>query len=279
MELHPKLRDELQAGYQKLLNTGELKSKDALAGYYSLFRQRFGPEVLRNTDGEELLALIKGFGRDALIYWLEFKDDDEFPASFGSIAGGSALKYAVYKRNDTSAWMTGSPSQQRDVPVSEAVRIAQSHRDQLLAACRLLEALPIGADDDRYASLQTQLREVAPDVEDTAWGHKYLSLLYPTKLEDFHVYSYQRHSQIRLLQIPPLGVGRYLSAGRFVSLAETFGWPMNDLTRVLNDRNGPPRRYWRIGTSGDDANYWELFRSGSADTEDPDEEDGEPGPA
>ena len=35
---------------------------------------------------------------------------------------------------------------------------------------------------------------------------------------------------------------------------------MNDLTRVLNDRNGPPRRYWRIGTSGDDANYWELFR-------------------
>ena len=175
LELHPKLRDELQAGYQKLLNTGELKSKDALAGYYSLFRQRFGPEVLRNTDGEELLALIKGFGRDALIYWLEFKDDDEFPASFGSIAGGSALKYAVYKRNDTSAWMTGSPSQQRDVPVSEAVRIAQSHRDQLLAACRLLEALPIGADDDRYASLQTQLREVAPDVEDTAWGHKYLS--------------------------------------------------------------------------------------------------------
>jgi len=30
--------------------------------------------------------------RDSLVYWLEFKDDEEFPAIFGSIAGGSALK-------------------------------------------------------------------------------------------------------------------------------------------------------------------------------------------
>jgi len=36
--------------------------------------------------------------RDSLVYWLEFKDDEEFPASFGSIAGGSALKFGIYRR-------------------------------------------------------------------------------------------------------------------------------------------------------------------------------------
>ena len=39
--------------------------------------------------------------RDGMIYWLEFKNDDEFPSIFGSIAGGSALKYGFYRRQET----------------------------------------------------------------------------------------------------------------------------------------------------------------------------------
>jgi 5-methylcytosine-specific restriction protein B len=47
--------------------------------------------------------------KDSLVYWLEFKNDEEFPAKFGSIAGGSALKFGFYWRQKTGAWMTGSP--------------------------------------------------------------------------------------------------------------------------------------------------------------------------
>jgi 5-methylcytosine-specific restriction protein B len=43
-----------------------------------------------------------------MVYWLEFKDDEEFPAIFGSISGGSALKFGVFRRAET-----GSPSEQR----------------------------------------------------------------------------------------------------------------------------------------------------------------------
>jgi 5-methylcytosine-specific restriction enzyme B len=45
--------------------------------------------------------------RDSLVIWLEFKNDEEFPAIFGSIAGGSALKFGIYRSKETGAWMTG----------------------------------------------------------------------------------------------------------------------------------------------------------------------------
>ena len=33
------------------------------------------------------------------MYWLEFKNDDEFPAPlFGSIGGGSATKFGIYQK-------------------------------------------------------------------------------------------------------------------------------------------------------------------------------------
>jgi hypothetical protein len=118
--------------------TGELPSREALDGQYSLFRQRFGPDLLKHHDGESLLSLLHETKRDSLVYWLEFKDDAEFPAHFGSIAGGSALKYGLYKRNETGAWMTGAPTAQRELSTTEAIALARRNRDQLIAASELL---------------------------------------------------------------------------------------------------------------------------------------------
>ena len=110
---------------------GKLLSKAKLAECRDTFRGRFGPEKLRNLDGEALLVTMHDHGnRDSLVYWLEFKSDDEFPAYFGSIAGGSALKFGVYKRSETGVWMTGSPTNQRELTVEEAVEIARKHRSE-----------------------------------------------------------------------------------------------------------------------------------------------------
>lgn len=59
-----------------------------------------------------------------LVYWLEFKNDDEFPAKFGSIAGGSALKFGLYRRAESGEWMTGNPRNQKKLSVDEAIDIA-----------------------------------------------------------------------------------------------------------------------------------------------------------
>ena len=200
--------------------------------------------------------------KDALIYWLEFKDDDEFPAAFGSIAAGSALKYGLYRRRETGAWTTGTPTAQRELSTAEAINIARRHRDQLVAACDVLSNFPLSGDDPAYVRLQSQLASTAPDVQDSSWGHKYLSLIFPNILDDFHAASFQRFNLIKLLQQPPDTEGRYASAGRFVSLAKAFDWPLNHLTTVLNRRNGPPHRYWRIGTRTGDGNesHWPIMQ-------------------
>jgi len=63
---------------------------------------------------------------DSLVYWLEYKNDEELPGpKFGRIGGGSALKFGIYKRKDTGAWMTGSPKKQRELSIDEAVEIAK----------------------------------------------------------------------------------------------------------------------------------------------------------
>jgi 5-methylcytosine-specific restriction enzyme B len=266
MVLDERLRQELKDLYTKLINEGKLLSKAQLEGYYETFRKRFGPDQLKTLDGEALLEFMHAHGNhDSLVYWLEFKDDEEFPARFGSIAGGSALKFGIYRRQETGMWMTGHPLDQREISIDEAIQHARRHRDQLIRGAQLLEQLPANGTDGDYRVLQEQMDALAPDVSNLAWGHKYFSLLYPDKLDDYHNPDYQRYYLIKLLQIPPEGKGRYLVAGRYVAIAHELGIPLTSLTTITNFRHGRPSRYWRIGTSegGQPRNRWGLMRDGS----------------
>jgi len=105
---------------------------------------------------------------------------------------------------------------------------------------------------------------LAPSISNTAWGHKYLSLLYPNKLDDYHNADYQRYHLIKLLETPPEGEGRYLCAVRYVAIAKDLGIPINNLTTITNHRDGSPHNYWRIGTSEGDTgqSYWSKMCDG-----------------
>jgi 5-methylcytosine-specific restriction protein B len=230
----------------QLTAEGKLLPKTQLDGFREVFRKRFGPERLQNLDGEALLETMHIHGdRDSLVYWLEFKNDEELPAIFGSIAGGNAL----YRRQETGAWMAGNPQNQRELSLDEAIQIARRHRDQLIKGVELLERLPQNATDADCATLQRDMDRLAPDVSNSVWGHKYFSMLYPDKLDDYHNPDYQRFHLIKLLQIPPAGEGRYVVAGQYVAIARELDMPLNHLTTILNQRDGNPHRYWRIGTS------------------------------
>jgi len=266
--LDTRVQQSLRTCYESLLKRGELLTKERLSECYALFRERFGPDRLKGLDGEVLLNTMHAHGsQDSLVYWLEFKSDAEFPTrQFGSISGGSALKFGLYKSKDSGEWMAGHPANQITLPIAEAIAIARKHRDQLVTAVAVIQDLPAGADDQAYLALQNKLDEVAPDVCRLAWGHKYVSLLFPDKLDDFHAEYFQRHNLIKLLQLPPSQPGLYVSAGRFVSFANQMGWPMNHLTAALNERNGTPTKYWRIGTKLGEGNnaqdIWPAMRAG-----------------
>lgn len=260
--LEKSVRDHLKRQYEQLLEQGQLPSREKLQEYYATFRAHFAPDRLRQLDGEELLNTTHAHGnRDSLVYWLEFKNDEEFPEGFGSIAGGSALKFGIYRKKETGAWMTGHPSSQRELSVAEAIEIARKHRDQLVAGAKILEELATNSSDDNYTKLQDRMEAGTPEVNNTSWGHKYFSLMYPDKLDDFHAEEFQRFNIRKMLQVPPAREGRYVAAGRFVKAAAELQIPMNHLTTTLNRTNGRPYKVWRIGTRlGGTDDIWPLMR-------------------
>jgi 5-methylcytosine-specific restriction protein B len=189
MALDSRIATSLKDLYAKLTADGKLLSTIQLEQSNQLFRTRFGPNVLSAMDGESLLTTLHDHGnRASLAYWLEFKDDDEFPARFGSIAGGSALKFGIYRSKDSGKWM-GRDDRNYPVEISteEAIQRARKHRDELVAGAAVLEVLPKDASDANYGRLQAEMDSRAPTVSNLAWGHKYFSLLFPDKLDDFHV--------------------------------------------------------------------------------------------
>src|SRR5258708_6864828 len=263
--LDERIRQELISKKQSLERDGKLLSDDQLAHYYDTFRGRFGPDKLSNLDGEALLETMHSHGnKDSLVYWLEFKDDEEFPARFGSIAGGSAFKFGLFRKKETGKWTTGDPKNPQELTVEQAIHLARQHRDQLLAGVKLLENLPPHGSDQDYEQLQQEMDRVAPDVSNLAWGHKYLSLLFPEKLDELHNPEYQRFHLIKLLQLPPSGQGRYVAAGRYVAIAHELNLQINNLMTMLYTENESPYSYWRIGTSAFKAgDHWEKMRDGN----------------
>ena len=158
--------------HEQLRANGELRSREALEGFYATFRQRFGPEALRAHDGESLLSLMHETTRDGMIYWLEFKNDDELPSIFGSIAGGSALKYGFYRRQETGEWTTGSSRAQRTITTGEAVALAHWPQSRISSwpLRNSLRLSPEVVPRRHYATLQQELARVAPNVQDSVMG-------------------------------------------------------------------------------------------------------------
>jgi 5-methylcytosine-specific restriction protein B len=111
MILDERVAQELRERYKSLQDGGKLPSKEQLEKYYNTFSSRFGPDKLKSLDGEALLNLMHEIGnKDSLVYWLEFKDDDEFPSPyFGNISGGSSFKFGLFRKKETGKWTSGTP--------------------------------------------------------------------------------------------------------------------------------------------------------------------------
>jgi 5-methylcytosine-specific restriction protein B len=202
--------------------------------------------------------------RESMVYWIEYKNDDEFAGTyFGGISGGGAHMYGIFRRSNTEQWVKGNPRNEQNITAAEAIVIARTHRDQLLAGVALLEALPAQASDSEYLALQKALEQQAPELVNKAWAHKYFFLAFPDKLDDFHNERWQRFHLVKLLQEPPADDGLYVVGGRFVRLATDFGWAIDELTSTLNERNGRPIWYWRVGTRiGGTDSIWEEMKTG-----------------
>lgn len=262
--LDERIARDLQHLHQTLEAADKIPSPLKLKQYYDTFREKFGPERLARLDGEALLETMHNFGRDSLVYWLEFKNDEEFPFIFGSISGGSAFKFGLFRRKETGIWTTGAPQKPVELSVAKAIERARLHRDQLIAGAELFVKMPLESKDD-YQELEREIYRVAPIVSNLMWGHKYFSLLYPERLDNFHRYIYQTFHLTRLLQLYP---GRYVAGWSFSSIAQSLNIPLNTLCSLLNSRDGStPHSYWHIDVAKDQnkwaREYWPVMRYGN----------------
>ena len=156
-----------------------------------------------------------------LAYWLEFKNDDQFAGRrFGSISGGSALKFGIFQRQKDHAWIIGSSNAQSVISVDEAVAFAREQRNQLLAGLDVLSSMDLrDISDAAYSRLQGAMEMAAPKLSGDAWAHKYWFLLNTDRLDDYHSPRYQRFHLLKLLQMPPDDIG-ILDAEHRASIAQ-----------------------------------------------------------
>ena len=103
--------------------------------------------------------------RKSSVYWLEFKNDEEFPGpNVWQYFRGSAHKFGLFRRKETGQWVEGSVKSEKNISEADAIVAARKHRDQLLSGELCSKDCLYGADDGAYFALQTALTGEAPDI-------------------------------------------------------------------------------------------------------------------
>lgn len=249
----------------KMLGQGELAPIDQIEREYALFRKRFGPEVLRNLDGEDLIeSIFNVMNHDGLAYWLEFKQDDLFNTKhYGSIAGGSSLKYIMYKRKVDHSWMTGSSQNQEILSLDAAIEKGCIIRDMLIQGAEFISGHQELQPDD-YMKLQQLLDSGEIRIGSYGWIHKYYHMLFPNLIDPFHTIGWQKHALICCGE-KPASESAYVLSGQLMAFIKRVERPSCHVMKAIARLYGPPVNYYRIGTKNatGQKTYWADMRDNS----------------
>lgn len=261
--LHPHLTESVRAKYHELQQQERLPSPHMISTYSQTFRRRFGPEALMNVDGVALLRLLcdPKDRHETLAYWLEFKNDSELPDYFGAIRSAYQSMPLGIGWSNGKGWVLRRKRRSYPVSLEEAVEAAVTYRRCLLEAARLLDSFPSEAGLDEYESLDGAIRQAMHPLYGQPWVHKYLTLLYPDKLDNYHTERWQSYHLLKLWQSTPPDLGRYHAAGYFTAIANSLGIPLTNLTYTLNQLHGRPHDWWVVETSH--AEWAKGLQSGS----------------
>lgn len=258
-ETYEKLKDE-----KKLLDIKELEEG------YRKFYDRFNPEKLSMLEGEELAETIFNISnKDSLVYWLEFKNDDEFKTStksYGSISGGSSYKYILYKKSSEDKWITGSPHNSIILTKDQAIDTAEKIRNELVEGAKIIGKLSPDSGVEEYRILQNKLENVLSDNNmcSLGWVHKYYHMIYPDKIDTFHNTRWQKHALISC-NIKPEKDKLYVMAGQLMQVVKEIGIQTSYVMISMIELFGEPLNYYRINTTSisGDKNCWDEMRSNS----------------
>jgi len=230
----------------RMVDKGEFPGEDKLEEEYKEFRKRFSLEILRRLNGEELIeGIFNVMNKDSLAYWLEFKKDNIFETKhFGSISGGSALKYIMYKRKADQKWVYGQ--KQTEMGMAEAIKKGSEIRDAIMRGAEWIEANK-GEDYD-YSDLENRLIDVnGCQIYKYGWIHKYYHMIFPEKIDTYHAGFFHRHALICLGIQPANKWMLYCLTGQMIHVVRDMRpMPTAQVERALMELYGNPINYYRM---------------------------------
>ncbi len=263
---YQKVEDSIRQMQCQLASEGRLLPAEALRDEYTKFSDLFGPERLREIGGRRLLS----FFRTDLPNWLKAEERTPGQTVFGELDLMDGRGLGLWFDEDEKCWMRfarrgeyvrGEQPHMR-LTGSEALEVADAWRMQLRRAVDLVADLPEIVGDVVGQKLQDELEAQAPDVVGCPWGHKYLAMLFPGRIDQFHDDHWHSYMLIKCLEMPPRSARArprgYLCAGRFARISRELQMPMNHLCLSLEALFGPPHPYWLLETT---AGEWKVFTS------------------
>ena len=258
---------KIKRTYEKLVMDKKISTQEELDQGYQLFQEKFSPQVLKGLDGETLINTMFNIGnKESLTYWLEFKNDEEFRTSYyGSISGGSAFKYVIFKRNLDNKWVTGNPQDPTILSLDEAISLARELRDILVTGVdTMTDILGDNPKIEEYKKLQEHFEaQMDYNMNKLGWVHKYYHMIFPNLIDDFHSAKWQRHALISFGIKPVKEDNLYEMAGVLIIIANKCDLPIAYVTAAINEVFGPPIKYYRIGTGHKGRSYWEDMKKNS----------------
>lgn len=147
---------------------------------YEGFRDKFGPDKLKQINGEELLNSLFYHDKDRnnMSYLLENK------IPFGGIGGGSAQKFGLYKKLDDGKWYTGPKNVLTD---EEAIEKAEIIRDGIIAGCELVKQKKdkLSTEGD-YVNLYDELLNATNNYSRFVSYRKYFHIMFPNVFPPYY---------------------------------------------------------------------------------------------
>lgn len=250
----------------RLLEKGDIKPVSQIDQEYIMFRKRFGPDVLKSIEGEELIETIFNvMNHDGLAYWLEFKNDEMMDTrQYGSIAGGSSLKYIMYKRKSDNNWMTGSPQKQVVLSLADAIEKGKKIRDAIVRGAEQISKFENPAYEDYIALQQSLDSDEDVKIGGYGWIHKYYHMLFPNYIDAFHTTGWQKHALLCYGEKPE-SESLYALTGQLMKIITETGRPSSHIVRAMVHIYGSPVNYYRIGTRSGSSktSIWPLMQENS----------------
>ena len=247
---------------------------------FSGFKSKFGPEILENLEGRELLdsLFLHEGDKNNLGYCLEFSEDYK---KAGGIGGGSAYKHVLFMNKD-GQWVYGSSKKNSQIlNEEEAIEIATLLRNNLVEGANLIKNSHLNSIDD-YKNLEEKLSEIFNDClfkPTFSWIHKYYALLFPEKFPVMHSEPMKKDFLVKF-KIEPEN-WYYAMDAQFYQLCKKAGikfysifdenivrlfyknegtiWePLSGDDEGIGDSDVRPIHYWLI-SPGQGAYLWDQF--------------------